>query len=379
MKSQITIVEVKDRKELDRFIKFNYTLYKGNKYAVPELYGDMVNNFTPQGNAALEFCDLVLFNAYSGNTIVGRVAGIINHKANNVWNRKVVRFGWIDYIDNREVSKALLEAVENWGRAQGMAEIEGPLGFTDFDPEGMLTDGFDQLGTMATNYNHPYYAEHLEALGYETSANWVEWQIPFDVIPEKMSRLADVVLKRYNLHIAEFGKSKSDEAKRYATKLFELVNEAYAPLYGYSAFSDKQIADYVKRYLKLIDKRLVVIILDENEEPIAAGLIMASLSRALQKSKGYMFPFGWWHLAKALWWKHDSIVDLMFLAIKPEYQNKGLNSVMFNRLIPIAKEMGFKVAESNPELDNNSKMQAHWNYFEGAHIHKRRKAFRKDI
>jgi hypothetical protein len=229
MKSQITIVEVKDRKELDRFIKFNYTLYKGNKYAVPELYGDMVNNFTPQGNAALEFCDLVLFNAYSGNTIVGRIAGIINHKANNVWNRKVVRFGWIDYIDNKEVSKALLETVENWGRAQGMAEIEGPLGFTDFDPEGMLTDGFDQLGTMATNYNHPYYAEHLEALGYETSANWVEWQIPFDVIPEKMSRLADVVLKRYNLHIAEFGKSKSDEAKRYATKLFELVNEAYAP------------------------------------------------------------------------------------------------------------------------------------------------------
>lgn len=379
MKSQITIVEVKDRKELDRFIKFNYTLYKGNSYAVPELYSDMVNNFTPKGNAALEFCDLILFNAYMGNKIVGRVAGIINRKANQVWNRKVVRFGWIDYIDNKEVSKALLEAVENWGKAQGMNEIEGPLGFTDFDPEGMLTEGFDQLGTMATNYNYPYYAEHLEALGYETSANWVEWQIPFRDIPDKMSRLAEVVLKRSGLHVAELDKKKSQEAEKYAIKLFELVNEAYAPLYGYSAFSDKQIADYVKRYLKMIDKRLVVIILDADNEPVAAGLVMASLSKALQKSKGYLFPFGWWHLAKALWWKHDTIVDLMFLAIKPEYQNKGLNSVMFNRLIPIARNMGFRVAESNPELDTNSKMQAHWSYFEGAHIHKRRKAFRKDI
>ena len=379
MNMSVSIVEVKDRRELDKFIRFNYTLYKDNSYAVPELYSDMVNNFTPKSNAALEFCNLILFNAYMGNKIVGRVAGIINRKANQVWNRKVVRFGWIDYIDNKEVSKALLEAVENWGKAQGMNEIEGPLGFTDFDPEGMLTEGFDQLGTMATNYNYPYYAEHLEALGYETSANWVEWQIPFSDIPDKMSRLAEVVLKRSGLHVAELDKKKSQEAEKYAIKLFELVNEAYAPLYGYSAFSDKQIADYVKRYLKMIDKRLVVIILDADNEPVAAGLVMASLSKALQKSKGYLFPFGWWHLAKALWWKHDTIVDLMFLAIKPEYQNKGLNSVMFNRLIPIARNMGFRVAESNPELDTNSKMQAHWSYFEGAHIHKRRKAFRKDI
>lgn len=379
MTDKVSIRRVESRIDLNRFIRFGYSLYRGNNYAVPELYSDMVRSFTKGKNAALEFCDLALFIAIKGGTVVGRVAAIINSKANSVWNRKVVRFGWIDFIDDSDVSSALLQSVEMWGKQHGMTEMEGPLGFTDFDPEGMLVDGFDQLGTMATIYNYPYYANHMEQYGLMESASWVEWQIPFNTIPEKMSRLADVVLKRYNLHIAKFGESKSSEARRYATKLFELVNEAFAPLYGYSAFSDKQIAEYSERYVKMINKELVVIILDNNDNMVAAGLIMPSLSRALQRSRGYLFPLGWWHIVKALWWKHDNIVDLMFLAIKPEYQNKGLNSVMFNTLIPIARRMGFVVAESNPELETNSKMQAHWNYFEGAHIHKRRKAFKKEI
>jgi GNAT superfamily N-acetyltransferase len=375
----VRVEEVKNRSSLNKFIRFNYELYRGNRYAVPELYRDMVNSFNVDSNAALEFCDMVLFIAYRGDKVAGRIAGIINRKANAVWNKKSARFGWIDFVDDPEVSKALIYAVEKWGRSFGMTEIEGPLGFTDFDPEGMLTEGFDQLGTMSTIYNYPYYPKHMESLGFQPSAQWVEWQIPFHDIPEKMERIADVVLKRYDLHLAHFGSSKGEEAKIYAKKLFALVNEAYAPLYGYSAFSERQIDDYVDRYLPMIDKRLVIIILDKNEEPIAAGLIMPSLSRALQKAGGKFFPLGWWHLAKALWIKPDTIVDLMFLAIKPEYQNKGLNSVMFNQLIPVARKMGFLVAESNPELETNDKMQAHWSYFEGAQIHKRRKTFVKNI
>lgn len=378
MKS-VRVEEVKSRSCLNKFIRFSYDLYRGNRYAVPELYGDLVSSFGVKSNSALEFCDMKLFIAYQDNQVVGRVAGIINLKANATWNKNCVRFGWIDFIDDREVSKALIDAVENWGRSFGMTEIEGPLGFTDFDPEGMLTEGFDQLGTMSTIYNYPYYPKHIESLGFHSSAQWVEWQVPFHDIPEKMGRIADVVLKRYDLHLARFTSGKGKEAKHYAKKLFALVNEAYAPLYGYSAFSDRQIDDYVDRYLKMIDRRLVVIILDKSEEPIAAGLIMPSLSRALQKAGGKLFPFGWWHLIKALWIKPDNIIDLLFLAIKPEYQNKGLNSVMFNQLIPVARKMGFTVAESNPELESNSKMQAHWSYFEGARIHKRRKTFVKSI
>lgn len=374
----VKIVEVSSRRQLHSFIQFGFSLYKGNCFAVPDLYGDMVRLFTAKGNAALEFCDLVLYLAYRDGRIAGRVAGIINRHANTKWQRDVVRFGWIDFVDDREVSAALIDAVAGWGREKGMTEIEGPFGFTDFDPEGMLVDGFDQLGTMATIYNYPYYPEHIKALGFERSAEWVEWSIPFDVIPEKMGRLADVVLKRYNLHVPVFG-NKSDEAKRYAHKLFELVNLAYSPLYGYSEFSPKQIDDFARRYVPLIDTRLVTFILDGQGELVAAGMVLPSLSKALQKAKGHLLPLGWWHLLKVLKVRPDETVDLMFLAIRPEYQNKGLNAVMFNKMIPVARGMGMRVAESNPELVSNSKMQAHWQYFEGAHIHKRRCAFRKDL
>ncbi|MCQ2066330.1 MAG: N-acetyltransferase [Bacteroidaceae bacterium] len=374
----VEIVEVTSRRQLRRFIRFGYDLYRGNRYAVPDLFGSQRDAFTPGRNAALDFCDLVLFLAVRDGVTVGRTAGIINRHANEKWGRDTVRFGWIDFIDDREVSRALLDAVAAWGRSRGMTEIEGPFGFTDFDPEGMLVDGFDQLGTMATIYNYPYYSEHIRALGMECSAEWVEWSIPFDTVPEKMGRLAGLVLKRYNLHVAELG-SKSEEATRYACRLFELVNVAYSPLYGFSEFSQRQIEDFVRRYLPLLDMKLVTFILDGHDELVAAGLVMHSLSRALQKARGRLFPFGWWHLFKVLKVKPDEYVDMLFLAIRPDYQNKGLNAVMFDRMIPVARSMGMKLAESNPELVTNSKMQAHWQYFEGAHIHKRRCVFRKDL
>ncbi|HZK03268.1 MAG TPA: N-acetyltransferase [Bacteroidaceae bacterium] len=375
----IEIVTVSSKRQLRRFIKFNYELYKESPFAVPDFRYDMFNIFTPQKNPAYEFCDVQLFLAKRGGKIVGRVAAIINNKANKIWNTNKVRFGWIDFIDDKEVSTALINAVSTWGVERGMSEIEGPFGFTDFDPEGMLIEGFDQSGTMSTNYNYSYYSEHLEHLGFVESAKWVEWLIPFRDIPEKMSRISELVISRYNLSLANFEQGKKKEAKKYAKKLFELVNESYSGLYGYSPFSDKQIDDFVRRYLMLINKKLVIIILNQEKEPVAAGLVIPSMSEALRKAKGRLFPFGWFHLIKAIWFNRTKVVDLMFIAIKPSYQNKGLNAVMFNQLIPVAREMGFQYAESNPELESNFKMQAHWDYFPGSRVHKRRVAYLKAL
>lgn len=374
----ITVITVESRRQLKAFADFGPSLYKGNKCYVPLLRSDVMDSFSPKRNAAYEFCRSRLFLAMKDGQIAGRVAALINERANAVWQRNVVRFGWIEFIDDREVSASLLDAVKRWGLENGMVEMEGPLGFTDFDPEGMLTSGYDCIGTMSSIYNHPYYPEHMLAYGLEKGAGWVEWQIPVTRLPEKMLRLSGIVLERYGLHKAVFGR-KSAEAERYACSLFHLVNEAFAPLYGYSAFSDRQIQDFVRRYLPLIDKRLVCIILDSNDQPVAAGMALPSLARALQKAGGRLFPFGWWHLIKTLKIKADDALELMFLAVKPEYQGKGLNAVIFDHIFPTVEKLGIKYAETNPELETNQKMQSHWQYFEGARQHKSRCTFKTVI
>ena len=260
-----------------------------------------------------------------------------------------------------------------------MDRLEGPFGFTDFDPEGMLTDGFDLMGTMATIYNYPYYPKHMEQLGLKPSAEWVEWHIPYNTLPEKMERIGKIVLERYNLPRAQFEHSKNTEAKIYAHKLFHLVNEAYAPLYGYSAFSDRQIDDFARKFVPLLDKRLAAFVLDSNDNLVAGALTMTSIARALQKAKGRLFPFGWWHIIKALKIKRPQIVEFLFIAVKPEYQNKGINAVPFTILNPTMVDMGFKLAESNPELVDNSKMQSQWSYYEGVKIVRRRAVFFKPV
>ena len=224
----ITVIPVRTARQLRRFARFNVQLYKNHPYAVPDLIRDTINTFRPSRNAAFVFCEAQPFIALKDGKVVGRVAAIINTKANEVWNVKTVRFGWIDFIDDIEVSKALLDTVASWGRERGMDRIEGPFGFTDFDPEGMLTDGFDMIGTMATIYNYPYYPEHMARLGFEPSAKWAERQVPYQGAPEKMSRLSQIVLDRYNLHVAKFEHSKNTEARIYARKLFHLVNESFA-------------------------------------------------------------------------------------------------------------------------------------------------------
>lgn len=374
----IIIKKVSSKKELKTFIRFNYELYKGNPYSVPDLYDDMLNTFSSKKNAAFEFCEAEYFLAYKDNKVVGRVAAIINNRANQTWDKKEVRFGWIDFIDDEEVSSALLKAVEDWGKQKGMDTITGPLGFTDMDAEGMLIEGFDQLGTMATIYNYPYYPQHMEKLGFEKDADWVEFKLMVpDKLPEKFVRISEIILQKYKLKIKKLTRKEIKE-KHYGQKIFDLINEAYAPLYGFSKMTQGQIDQYVKTYLPLLDLRMVSIVETEDGELVAAGISMASLSEALQKAKGRILPFGWFYLLKALFIKRPKVLDLLLVGVKPEYQSKGVNALLFYDLVPTFKKMGFVYGESNPELEENKKVQAQWSAFESVQ-HKRRRAFKKAI
>jgi GNAT superfamily N-acetyltransferase len=378
MKDMITIKKVSNQKELKKFIRFNYEMYKNNAYAVPDLLNDMLKTFDSKKNAAFDFCEADYFLAYKEDKIVGRVAAFINHKANEVWKKKVARFGWIDFIDDIEVTRALMNKVEKWGKEHGMESVEGPLGFTDFDAEGMLIEGFDQLSTMATIYNYPYYPKHMETLGYAKDADWVEFKIYIpEEIPEKHARIAQLIQRKYKLKIKKCKGTKELE-KNYGDAIFQLMNEAYAELYGYSPLTQKQIQQYVKMYLPIIDLRMISMVVDENDQLIAVGISMPSLAEALRKAKGKMLPFGWYHLLKTLFIKRPKVLDLLLVAVKPEYQNKGVNALLFTDLIQVYQELGYEYAESNPELEHNGKVQAQWDYFK-TEQHKRRRSFKKEI
>ncbi|MBR2360149.1 MAG: N-acetyltransferase [Bacteroidaceae bacterium] len=376
----IQIKKVTTKKELKTFIRFNYELYKDNPYSVPDLYDDMVSTFTREKNPSFEFCEADYFLAYDDNgKVVGRVAAIINHRSNEAWETKNVRFGWIDFIDDTEVSKALLDTVAAWGKERGMTTMQGPMGFVDLDAEGLLIEGFDQLSTMATIYNYPYYQAHLEQYGLEKDNDWVEFKINIpDAIPDKMKRIADLISRKYGLHVKKLKDMKEVNEGNYGQKIFNLINDEYSHLYGYSRMSQKQIDQYVNMYLPILDLRMVTLIEDAEDNLVGVGVSMPSLSKALQKAKGKMLPFGWWHLLKALRFNRPKTLDLMLVAVKQEYQNKGVNSLLFTDLIPTYQALGFKDAESNPEMETNNKVQAQWEYFDTTQ-HKRRRAYKKNI
>ena len=381
--SEVIIKKITSRKELKAFIRFNYELYKGNAFAVPDFYEDTLDTFNPKKNAAFDFCDVDYFLAYKDNKIVGRVAAIINKKANTTWNVQDARFGWSDFIDDPEVSKALLQAVEQWAREHQMKRVVGPLGFTDMDPEGMLIDGYDQLSTMDTIYNYPYYPKPMEMHGYEKEIDWVERKVrvpdsEHEARSGKYFRVAEISANRYNLHVRKFKSVKEVQKGDYGYKIFDVVNKAYAPLYGFSEMNKRQIDQYVNVYLPLVDLRLVTVIETEDNQPVAIGIGMPSLSTALQKAHSRLFPFGWIHLAKALYLKHSDIVDLLLVAVLPEYQNKGVNAMLFADLIPIIQKMGFKFGETHPQLETNDKSQGQWAYLD-AEIHKKRRCYQKTI
>lgn len=375
----VEIKKVTTKSDLKHFIRFNYEFYKNNPYSVPDLYDDMVNTFSPKKNAAFEFCEADYFLALRDGNIVGRVAAIINKRANETWKKQTVRFGWIDFIDDMEVSTALINTVKAWGKERGMTEIEGPLGFTDMDAEGMLVEGFDQLSTMATIYNYPYYPVHMEKLGLVKSSDWVEMKIYVpDQIPEKHLRISRIISQKYNLHVRKIKSKKEIRKTGIAHEIFRLINESYAPLFGFSKMSERQIDQYVNMYVPVLDLRMVSIVENEQDEIVAVGISMASLSRALQKAKGKLLPFGWFYLLKALFLKRPKVLDLLLVAVRPDYQGKGVNALLFTDLIPVYKQLGFEYAESNPELELNDKVQNQWQYFK-TEQHKRRRCFKGNI
>jgi GNAT superfamily N-acetyltransferase len=371
----IVIKEVKSKKDLKKFVAFPYKLYKGNKYWIPQLKKDEMKLFQKEKNPAFEFCDAKLWLAYKNEKVVGRIAGFINYRFIEKWQNKYCRFGWIDFIDDKNVSKALLNTVENWARENGMEAVHGPLGFTDLDPEGMLIEGFEELGTIATIYNYPYYSKHLEKYGYSKDIDWIEYEIEVpNKVPEKIERIAKVVLRKNKLRILKASKKK--EIKPYLMDLFQVLNSAYKNLYGFVPLSEKQIESYIKQYISFANPKFISIILDENDKVAAFGLTFPSLSKSFQKARGKLLPFGFIHILKAL--KKNNLIDLYLVAVRPDLQGKGVNSLLFSELIKIYINHKFEKAESNPELESNIKVQAQWKFFEHRQ-HKRRRCYIKHL
>ena len=378
--TSITIKKVETKEDLKAFIEFHYDLYKGNEYDVPNLYSDEVNTLSREKNAAFDFCVADYYLAIRDNKVVGRVAAIINNKANEKWDQKRVRFGWIDFIEDKEVLEALLKAVEDFGKAHGMNEIVGPLGFTDMDPEGMLTWGFDQLGTMPTIYNYDYYPRLLESLpGYEVDNKYVEYKlfVP-DTVPEKYAKIAEMIQSRYNLRIKKLTKKDVFEGG-YGKKIFELINSTYKDLYGFSELSEKQIDQYINMYFPFADLSLITLVEDASADNklVGIGITLPSLSEALQKcKKGRLLPFGWFHLLRAIKFHKTKIVDLLLMGVLPEYRMKGVNALMFADLIPRYQAYGFEWGETQVEMETNTNVQSQWETLNPV-MHKRRNCYKK--
>ena len=381
--SLIEIKKVENKKDLKTFIDFHYDLYEGNEYDVPNLFSDEMNTLSKDKNAAFEFCEAEYYLAYKDGKLAGCVAAIINHKANNKWGKKSVRFGWIDFIDDREVSKALLDAVEKYGKEKGMEDMVGPLGFTDMDPEGMLVWGFDQLGTMPTIYNYAYYPEHIEALeGFEVDNKYVEFKIMVpDEVPEKYAKIAMMIEKRYNLHVRKLTKKDVFQGGM-GQKIFDLINDTYKDLYGYSELSQKQIDQLIKSYLGFLDFNLITCIedwTDGEHKLIGVGITMPSLAHALRKCRrGRLLPFGWFHVLRAIKQHKTNIVDLLLIGILPEYRAKGANALLFADLIPWYQKYGIEWGETQVELETNAGVQGQWGALTPV-MHKRRKCYKKII
>lgn len=383
--SEIIIKRATTKSELKDFIRFNYNLYKDCPHAVPDFMEDTMDTFDRKGNAAFEFCDAEFFMAFREGKMVGKVVAIINNRANETWNTRIVRFGWIDFVDDMEVSKALIKAVEDWGKERGMNEIAGPFGFTDLDPEGMLFEGYDKLGSMYTIYNYPYYNDHMQAMGFEEDAVWVDRTIEIpsadgehSANQQKFFRVAKLVQDRYGFSVRKF-KNKGELRKSgYILKIFEIINTAYKNLHGYSNMTQRQIEAYANQYLPFLSTDLITIVENKEGQPIAVGICMPNLSEAIQKAKSRLMPFGWWHMAKALYFKRSSTLDLLLIGTLPEYQDTGCISLIFADLIPTAQKMGFKVAECCPQLETNNKALSVWRSLD-TEVTKRRHTWKKSI
>jgi GNAT superfamily N-acetyltransferase len=371
----LRLKEVETKRELNQFITYPLKLYKNNPYYVPAMVSDEINTLSKDKNPAFAYCEARYWLAYQDGKIVGRIAGIINPKHNQKWNDSHIRFGWLDFEDDPAISAALLGAVEDWGRQKGLKAIHGPLGFTDLDREALLIEGFDEVATLATLYNYPYYPDHLDQLGYEKDTDWVEYELTMpEKLDERIARAAQIVLKRHNLHLLE-AKTKRDLLP-YTTKLFEMINSEYSHLYGSTPLSPEEIQHYTDAYFGFAHPDFVPMILNEQNELVAFGVTFPSLSKALQKSGGKLFPFGWARILHAL--AHNDRADLYLVAVRKEYQGMGVNMVLMNQVWEAFLRRGIKKVETNPELEDNLNVQSQWKVIEKRQ-HKRRRCYIKPL
>ena len=380
-RSDIQVVEVTTSKQRKAFVDFFYDLYRDSPYAVPYLYLAEKLTLKPDSNPAFEFCEAQCFLAYNDGKVVGRVAAIINHRANDYWKREMARFGWFDFVDDPKVSEALLLAVEKWGKGKGMTEIAGPFGFEDMDREGMLVDGFDELSSMYVNYNYPYYSKHMDRLGYRKDNDYVEYRIKVpEVTPEKFARTAKLIKTRYHLEERKFSHREMTKGGR-ARELFNILNITYGNLYGYSQLSTEQIDTITNNYIKLADLNLVTCVVDteKDDKMVGFGVSFPSFSEALRHTRnGHLLPFGWWHLLKVMKWHKTPTVDLLLIGVLPEYRVKGANAIIFNDLISWYRRYGFKYAVTGPQMETNKGVLSQWQYLESEEI-RRHRIYVKDI
>jgi len=375
----VEIRKVQTKKERKTFIQFANKLYDGCPYYCPTLDMDEEGTFSMK-NPVMEFSDYELFLAYKDGAVVGRIAAIINYKANEHWKNRRLRFGWFDFIDDMEVSKALLDAAAAWGKERGMTEMNGPVGFTDMDKEGLVVEGYEYLVPMAVLYNYPYYVKHFEAYGFKKEADWVEYQVLLDQtneFPERLARVAKVVEERYNLHIHKIH-SPRELLKTFKTEYFDVLSDAYSVLYNYQPLTQKQKDYYSQYYFPLLNFDFVSIVCNEREEIVALGLGMPDVSEVLKKANGTLWPFHWIILLKALKAKQIHTIDTLLIAVRPDYQDKGVTSMIFAEQWPYYRKYGVQLLETTSILETNHKNIMHFELFPHRQ-HRRRRAYIKSI
>ena len=367
--------KVSTRKDLKKFVDFPFSLFKGNQFWVPPLKFDEINTLRKDKNPAFDYCEAEYWLAYQNNIPVGRIAGIINRNENELWKTCLVRFGWIDFIDDEEVSRILIETVKEWGRSNGMTGVHGPLGFTDMDPEGMLIEGFDQISSLSAIYNFPYYQEHMERLGFRKSTDWVQLEIKVPAeIPEKVERMTRIVLQKYDLRLLKPRNAK--EIRPYAIKMFTMYNDAFRELYGFTALTRKQMDAYTKQYFGFIRAEFVSLVLDSKDDVVGFGITMPSLSIALQKAKGKLFPFGFVYLLRAM--RKNDTIHMYLVGVRPDYQGKGILALVYNELTKAYIDAGIKITRTHPQLAENFKAISIWKNYEGR-INIRRRCWIKNL
>ncbi|MBO6096538.1 MAG: N-acetyltransferase [Bacteroidales bacterium] len=374
----VVIKKVASKSDLKTFIKFPLELYKDCPYYVPNIFTDEMTTLNPDKNPMGKYSKSAKFLAYKDGVLVGRVAAIINEIANRDWNHQEVRFGWIDFIDDKEVSRALIEAVIAFGKEYGMTQISGPLGFTDFDNEGCVVEGFDDISSFALKFNYPYYGEHFEALGFQKANDWLELRIFVpDAVPDKVVRASRMLEERYGLHVRKITK-KEIYKENYGQKVFDLINRTYRDLYDFTVLPPEVVDSYIKTYLGLLDPKFITLVENPEGKLVAVALTMPSIARAVKKGRGYMFPLGWWYLLKSMYFKYEEALELLMIAVEPEYRNKGVHALLFNEIIPNLQKGGFKYGESNAEMESNTNVQNIWNAYE-KEFKRRRRVYSKEI